>query len=199
MLSSSAYPSTTYAIFFSIAFWAWILFEFWVFFRERGAARDRSSDRGSASLVIVLLIVGITAGLNLPQLAPQFNIRSLFPFFFALGIVLVFAGLLFRFWAIQTLGQFFRTQVMIQQEHRLITTGPYTYLRNPSYTAILVLLTGLGLAIGNWLSAVVLLATGILAYGLRIARVEERALAERFGQEFQDYRKKTWALIPFIW
>ena len=40
---------------------------------------------------------------------------------------------------------------------------------------------------------------GRLWYASRIALVEERALAEQFGQEFQDYKKHTWALIPFIW
>lgn len=88
---------------------------------------------------------------------------------------------------------------MIQERHQLITSGPYKYLRNPSYTAVLVILMGLGLGIGNWLSILVLLAAGVLAYVSRVALVEERALVEQFGKEFQDYKKKTWALIPFIW
>jgi protein-S-isoprenylcysteine O-methyltransferase Ste14 len=199
MIGSLAFPSAIYTVILSASFWCWILFEIWVFLRERGTARDSSRDRGSAALVIIVLAAGITLGLNLPHTAPQLNIRNGFAGFFALGIVLVFIGILFRFWSIQTLGKFFRTRVMIQADHKLITTGPYKYLRNPSYTAILIILIGFGFGIGNWASVLVFFAAGVIAYASRIALVEERALAEQFGQEFQDYKKHTWALIPFIW
>ena len=199
MISSMAYPSTIYALIYTASFWIWIAFELWVFVRERGTARDGSRDRGSTVFVIIILGVGIALALNLPHMAPQLNIRNFFAGFFALGIALVFAGILFRFWAIQTLGRFFRTRVMIQEHHQLITSGPYKYLRNPSYTAILIILLGFGFGIGNWLSTLVFFASGVIVYALRIALVEERALAAQFGQEFQDYKKRTWALIPFIW
>ena len=199
MISSITYPSTIYAPVYTASFWCWIIFELWVFVRERGTARDNSRDRGSTFFVIGILSVGIALGLNLPNIEPQFNIRTFFTTFFALGILLIFSGIIFRFWAIRTLGKFFRTRVMIQEQHQLITNGPYKYLRNPSYTAILIILIGFGLGIGNWLSILMFFAAGVVAYALRVALVEERALAEQFGTEFQDYKKKTWALIPFIW
>jgi protein-S-isoprenylcysteine O-methyltransferase Ste14 len=199
MISSIAYPSPIYAIIFTASFWSWIIFEIWVFLRERGTARDSSRDRGSTFLVTFVLAVGIALAFNLPEIAPQFNIQNFFTAFFALGILLIFSGMFFRLWAIRTLGKFFRTRVMIQEQHQLITSGPYQYLRNPSYTAILVILIGFGLGIGNWLSVLVLFAVGLADYGWRIARVEEPALAAQFGRAFQDYKKKTWALIPFIW
>src|SRR5512140_1699310 len=140
MFSSPAYPSPIFAYIFSAPFWIWILFEVWVFRRERGAARDSSRDRGSAVGVIAFLIIGITLGINLDALTKSFTIRNGFVPIFALGIALVYAGLALRYWSIQTLGRFFRTRVMIQDEHKLITSGPYRFLRNPSYTAILIVL-----------------------------------------------------------
>jgi protein-S-isoprenylcysteine O-methyltransferase Ste14 len=199
MIPSTAYPSLTYAYVFTASFWCWIAFEFWVFARERGNARDSSRDRGSTFSVILILSIGIALSLNLPHIVPQFSIQNFFAVFFALGIVLVFSGLVFRFWSIQTLGKFFRTRVMIQEKHQLITSGPYKYLRNPSYTAILIIFIGFGFGIGNWFSLLTFFLTGAIAYGLRIALVEEPALARQFGEEFQEYKKKTWALIPFIW
>jgi protein-S-isoprenylcysteine O-methyltransferase Ste14 len=80
----------------------------------------------------------------------------------------------------------------------LITGGPYTYLRNPSYTGALITLVGFGFGAGNWLSIIILLAAGLAVYTRRIA-VEEQALREQFGKTYEDYRKRTWALIPFIW
>lgn len=199
MISSSAYPSGTYTVVYSAAFWFWIVFEVWVFVRERGAAQDSSRDRGSMFFVMLMLGLGVALGLNLPEIAPHFDIGNAFPVFFFVGIGLVIAGILLRFWAIQTLGRFFRARVMIQEQHQLITGGPYRFLRNPSYTALVVIAIGLGLGIGNWLSVITCFAGAVIAYSSRIALVEEPALARQFGSEFQDYKKRTWALIPFVW
>lgn len=199
MITSPVFPSAIYALIYTISFLCWIAFEAWVFLREGRARRDRSRDRGSASLVLLLLSLGIALGFNLPRLAPGYNMQAFFPAFFALGIALIFGGLLFRFWAIRTLGRFFRTRIVIQEQHQLITSGPYRRLRNPSYTAVLMVLLGLGFGIGNWLSVLVFFAAGVIAYATRIALVEEPALMQRFGQEYQDYKKRSWALIPFVW
>jgi len=128
----------------------------------------------------------------------MFNIQSHFAVYFVFGIVLIWAGILFRFWSIQTLGNFFSTRLIIQESHELITTGPYKYLRNPSYTGALTTFIGFGFGIGNWLSTAVLLFTALITYAWRI-RVEDKMLLERFGQTYEDYKKRTWALIPFVW
>jgi protein-S-isoprenylcysteine O-methyltransferase len=79
-----------------------------------------------------------------------------------------------------------------------VTSGPYKYLRNPAYTGALITLVGFGFGAGNWISVIFLLIIGLAAYAWRIA-VEDKALRERFGEEYEDYKKRTWALIPFIW
>jgi protein-S-isoprenylcysteine O-methyltransferase len=196
MLRFATYPSLIYAIAFTISFCCWFLFEVWVYSRDRGMARRDS--RGSGLTVVIALAIGITLALNMPGIAPVFNIRGHFTVYFVLGIVLLWAGILFRFWSIQTLGRLFSTRLVIQERHQLITTGPYKYLRNPSYTGALVTFIGFGLGVGNWLSAAVLLFAGLMAYVWRI-RDEERMLFEQFGQTFEEYKRRTWALIPFVW
>ncbi len=190
--------SPAYALIFSTVFCFWVAFELWVFSRDRKAKLKNTPNQGSGRWVILALVAGIGLGFNLPNTAPQFAIRYYPVIMFCLGLALVGAGILFRFWAIRTLGEFFRTKIIIQQEHRLITAGPYRYLRHPSYTGTLVTLIGFGLAIGNWLSLFVLLTAGLAAYAWRV-RVEEQVLRERFGPAFDDYRQRTWALIPFVW
>jgi protein-S-isoprenylcysteine O-methyltransferase Ste14 len=92
----------------------------------------------------------------------------------------------------------FRVTVTTQDDHRLIDTGPYRRLANPSYTGAVATLTGLGLAIGNGVSVAALLLLPIAAFAFRI-RVEEASLACRFGEVFTRYRTARWALIPFVW
>ncbi len=196
MFLYSSYPSIAYGIIFTVSFWAWFLFEMWVYSRDRGKDRPRSA--GGGGRVFIAVVLAITLAVNLPRLAPAWDIRSYFVPIFVVGIVLIWAGLLFRFWSVQTLGRLFSTKLVIQQGHQLITQGPYKYLRNPSYTGALVTFAGIGLGTGNWLSFAVMLLMALIVYALRI-RVEDRMLSQAFGQEYADYRQRTWALIPFIW
>ena len=81
---------------------------------------------------------------------------------------------------------------------KLVTRGPYRLLRHPAYTGGILVFAGVGLSTGNWISfAAALLAVG-LAYAWRI-HVEEIALRERFGAEFEAQRRRTWAVIPLLW
>ena len=119
------------------------------------------------------------------------------PLFYG-ALVMIWVGMAFRLWAILTLGRFFRTSVLMHDDHRLITSGPYHVLRHPSYTGSLVTLAGAGLAMGNWLSVLIAIMLPLPAFVRRI-RVEEQALATRFGDAFEEQKRRTWALFPFIW
>jgi protein-S-isoprenylcysteine O-methyltransferase Ste14 len=196
MFQFANYPSPVYSIAFSISFWSWLLFEIWVFSRDRG--KGRRDAHGNGRWVLLALAIGIIVGLNMPAVAPMLNIQGSVTACFIFGIGLMWAGILFRFCSIQTLGKYFSTRLVIQERHELITTGPYRYLRNPSYTGALVTFLGMGLAAANWLSAIILLFTGLISYVWRI-KVEDRMLLEQFGRTYEDYKRRTWALIPFVW
>ncbi|MEL6536953.1 MAG: isoprenylcysteine carboxylmethyltransferase family protein [Bacteroidota bacterium] len=114
------------------------------------------------------------------------------------GMILVPLGLWFRWWAVRTLGQYFTVKVSILDGHTLLQTGPYRRLRHPSYTGMLVYYTGLGLAMHNVVSLVVLVVLPLVAIVYRVVG-EERALEGHFGQVYRDYRKYTWRLIPWIY
>jgi protein-S-isoprenylcysteine O-methyltransferase Ste14 len=114
------------------------------------------------------------------------------------GEALFVAGLTLRLWAVVTLGRFFKVMVSIQEHHTVIRSGPYRVLRHPSYTGLLLLLAGLGLALGTWLgllAIIVLPAVGLL---VRI-RVEESALLGALGEEYATYAAETRRLIPGVW
>jgi len=190
------YPSILYTVVLSVSYWSWIAIEIWLIARERSDANAVSQDRGSRNLLIVSWVIGIVLGIfTVPYVLPQFTVHTKLV---SIGVAIVWAGILLRLWAIQTLGSFFNTRVVMHQEQRLITSGPYHYLRNPSYTGTLMTFLGFGIAIGNWISLITLLLFGVIPYIRRIV-VEDQALTARFGHAYEEYRQRTWSLIPFIW
>ncbi|MFC1977362.1 protein-S-isoprenylcysteine O-methyltransferase [Chloroflexota bacterium] len=85
----------------------------------------------------------------------------------------------------------------IKEEQKLITTGPYKYIRHPMYTAFWLWAIFQGISLSNWL----VLAIGILSFGIMyFARVkhEEQLMIEEFGEEYKAYMKKTGRLFPKI-
>ncbi len=195
---AATYSSPIHSIILYAGFLCWVIFEIWVLSRERGTGRSSARDRGSTAFVIVVIVAGLLLAFNAPRIVPALDVGRGLAIVVAVGVVLIWGGMIFRYFAIRTLGEFFRTQVIIQQSHELITTGPYTYLRNPGYTGSTITLVGFGFAVGNWMSVSVLVAATLIAYSRRIP-VEEQALRDRFGAEYDEYRKRTWALIPLVW
>ena len=114
------------------------------------------------------------------------------------GLVMLILGLGLRWTAILTLGTKFSTNVAIHARQTLRTTGPYRWVRHPSYTGMLVIFTAIGLYERNWISLGILLIFPTAALLYRIY-VEEKALAEAFGEQYLNYRKVTWRLLPGIY
>jgi protein-S-isoprenylcysteine O-methyltransferase Ste14 len=79
----------------------------------------------------------------------------------------------------------------------VVDRGAYRYVRHPSYTAGLILFIGVGLALGNWLSLLVLTLVVGLVYGYRV-RVEERALLAVLGDPYRQYMMRTQRFVPFL-
>jgi protein-S-isoprenylcysteine O-methyltransferase Ste14 len=63
---------------------------------------------------------------------------------------------------------------------------------------VIVTVVGIGLALGNWLSLLAMAILPTLAIAFRM-RVEERALAEQFGERYQDFCKTRRAVLPIVW
>jgi protein-S-isoprenylcysteine O-methyltransferase len=183
---------------FWISYAAWALFEFWVFSRDRHAVRGRKRDGGSIFVLVALIVLAIFTAFLSPWLAPWARIAIRSPVVPALAALMLWSGMALRLWAILTLGRFFRTTVTVQDDHRLVTAGPYRVLRHPAYTGAIVTICGIALFMNNWLSFLGALVLVLIGYGIRI-RVEERALRERFGDAFREQRARSWAILPFVW
>ena len=185
------------AIFWS-SYVAFCFVTIWVQSRERGKAKGDSRDRGSRAGIYVLSFVGAVFAFGGPFLLPDARIQLPRAALFYTAMALFWAGTVLYPWSAVTLGAFFRTSVQLLDGQRLVTRGPYRILRHPAYTAGVLVFTGIGLAMGNWLSLVGAALSVAVAYAWRI-HVEEAALRERFGAEFDAHRKRTWAIIPLVW
>ena len=114
------------------------------------------------------------------------------------GLGIASAGVVLRTWAIVTLGRFFSYDVTIQPGHRVVTAGPYRWVRHPSYAGGLVGLLGLGIALGSVAAVLALVLVPLIGVLIRI-RYEERTLRSALGSEYTAYAAHTPRLIPGIW
>ena len=114
-----------------------------------------------------------------------------------LGVVLFAAGGALRIWPVFVLGHRFSGFVAIQPGHTLVTSGPYRFIRHPSYLGLLVNSLGWSLA---FRSGVGILLTTLLVPPL-VARIcsEEKLLRSEFGDDYNAYCAHTSRLIPGIY
>ena len=161
--------------------------------RDRFGVKLERKDRGSGLVVVTSVIASIF-------IAFAFSVAhfALLPgWVFYPGIALMIGGIFLRQWSIAVLGRYFSILVSIQEGQTIVRKGPYRFIRHPSYTGALLILTGIGLAVQSWGALLVLWIIFAIVYGYRI-RVEEKVLVNRTGEEYSMYMKETKMLIPFI-
>lgn len=115
------------------------------------------------------------------------------------GLVLMILGFVIRGKAIYTLRKYFTVDVSIVKDHKVIHTGEYRFIRHPSYTGVLLTFFGLGWALGNWISFVIIFFPILWAFIRRMNSEEKALLSSPIGNEYSDYMKTTKRLIPKIY
>jgi protein-S-isoprenylcysteine O-methyltransferase Ste14 len=155
----------------------------------------RNRDRGTRVLIAVSLGAAIAAASAATSLAPSLRTPGALR---VLGVIVMWLGLATRVWAVAALGGAFRTTVEVDPDQAVVTAGPYQWIRHPSYAGLLLIVAGLGLALGNWLSVAACLLLPPPALVWRI-HVEEAELSRVLGDPYRAYRARTKRLIPGIW
>jgi protein-S-isoprenylcysteine O-methyltransferase Ste14 len=129
--------------------------------------------------------------------SPLFSMRIL-PFSrttYWVGIAVLFLGLAFAISARRYLGTNWSGTVTVKENHELIRSGPYRWVRHPIYTGILTGVLGTAICRGE-LRGVWGLAICTLGFVLKLRR-EERWMRETFGEEYDRYRAHVPILVPF--
>lgn len=99
--------------------------------------------------------------------------------------------------AVKTLGKQWNIKAQIIEGHELITTGPYKIVRHPIYSALFGLLIVTGYSITQLWAFIIAIVLYFIGTIFR-TRVEEQLLIQHFGDQYEKYKKKVPALIPFI-
>jgi protein-S-isoprenylcysteine O-methyltransferase len=164
---------------------------------QRRSSAATSVDRGS--LRLLLLVGGGSFFLAIKTRAwlPEASFAQLHGSY-TLGTILIVGGLLFRWLAIVSLGRFFTVNVAVANDHRVIESGPYRFIRHPAYLGALLAFLGWGLCLANWVSMLAIVVPAIVTFLWRI-HVEEAALVGALGEDYRAYSSRTKRLIPFVY
>jgi protein-S-isoprenylcysteine O-methyltransferase Ste14 len=112
----------------------------------------------------------------------------------AAGAAITWIGLAFSIWARQHIGRYWSSSVSIRADHQLIRTGPYSRIRHPIYTGVLLGLAGTALADGRYgMILGFLIAVAVLTWK---ALREENLLKSEFGPAFEEHKRATGFFLP---
>jgi protein-S-isoprenylcysteine O-methyltransferase Ste14 len=113
------------------------------------------------------------------------------------GLGLFALGFVGMSWAEAALGRNFSVQVTVQQDHELVTQGPYRTLRHPRYVAIILYNLGVVLAFDSGLALILVAAlTVVLVWRIHD---EEALMRQQFGAAWEAYCRRSGRLIPFLY
>ena len=184
---------------YALLFWAVDAWAFWPEFEIVRRAR-RSGNAKDAKSVQVILLGSSIAFVGAFPLAwvPALQFTGHRVGVFLVGVTLLVSGSFLRRHCWRMLGPSFTGDVRARADQEVVTRGAYAFLRHPSYTAAIMLNTGVGIALGSWASAVILAVASLAVYTYRIA-VEERALLAAIGEPYERFMRTRKRLIPFVY
>lgn len=158
--------------------------------RQYPSAAERISYLGPMVIGLVLFTKRKIDWLN-QVIVPQSDVTL------HLAMALVAMGLGFSIWARWHLGTNWSASVTVKEQHDLIRSGPYGWVRHPIYTGMLA--GGIGTAIAHGeLRAFVGLVL-ITAGFIRKMQIEELRMKETFGERYDKYKAEVYALIPYVY
>jgi protein-S-isoprenylcysteine O-methyltransferase Ste14 len=156
---------------------------------ERGEGRDPGS-------VVPLVLTNLAILIGSPWEAWQLEMPWPRPVAVTVvGLAVMAAGAILRLAAVRSLGRHFTAWVETSAEQELVTTGLYSRVRHPGYLAILVFHAGCALTFASVIG-LALVVCADLPLLLRRTRIEERAMRERFGADYEAYAVETGRLWP---
>lgn len=146
---------------------------------------------------LISFVVAIALALLL-KAAPE-SFKTLLPrnntVWMVLGLVIFCLGLITAVWARVTMGESWGMPMTARKDTKLVTSGPYRFIRHPIYTGMLLMALGSYFDVNNYWLLVFVVAAGFFIYS---AINEEKTLQKQFPKNYLKYKSNTKMLIPFI-
>jgi protein-S-isoprenylcysteine O-methyltransferase len=162
------------------------------------AKRDsRGADKGSLRLIWLVINISMISAMLVALFLP-YGYWAGGKILYWSGFALFAFGLALRWYSIAYLGKFFTVHVAVASDQTVIDTGPYKFVRHPSYTGSLTAFLGLGLCLANVIALAVIMIPITAVFFHRI-RIEEQALQAGLGDAYKNYMVRTKRLVPFVY
>ena len=172
----------------------WLILIVYLTISAVGAKRDTEAHL-SQSLGVMFAII---AAFLLPYL-PIFsfvNFAPVNPVVSCIGVIICVASMAFFIWARQCLGRNWSQTVSAKEGHELVTSGPYRYIRHPMYAGGFLACIASAIVCGGAFIFLLIILGALFLW--RVA-AEDKLMEQQFPNEYPDYKKRTKALIPFVW
>ena len=160
---------------------------------KAGAAAEKQM---SQKVIQSLAVIGFGALLVIPGLDHRFRWSGVSPYAAIAGDLLIVVGFLFVTWVFKE-NSFTSGVIEVAAEQRVITTGPYAWVRHPMYSGFLIMLAGIPIGLGSWYGLLVMIPMTIVIIWRLLD--EERFLGENLVG-YTEYKEKIqFRLIPAVW
>ena len=168
---------------------------FWQPARSGKATHEETSDLSFWLILPGFLVAFFASPLEwmyMPTLMPHLTWMQ------AVGLGLILSAVILGTWTRIHMRGLYSGHVEVTEEHHLVKSGPYRFIRHPGYTGFLLMMLGVAFGYSSLigLAAVPVLLLPGLIYRMN---VEERLLIEQFGDDYRTYSRKSKRLIPGIW
>jgi protein-S-isoprenylcysteine O-methyltransferase Ste14 len=171
-----------------------------VYWTAMAFTAKRTIERSNGIWYRLIFAAGLIGLISLNPLSSKLALNShLWQTTTALGVLtdcIVLAGFAFTVWARITLGRNWSGDVAFKQDHELIESGPYSLVRHPIYTGLILMALGTAINYGQAIGFVLFVVLCIGAW-LKF-RQEEQLMIKHFPEDYAEYKQRVHALIPFV-
>ena len=175
-----------------------------VFYRKRAREEGDVIERREEGIgvMIIRLFIGLSflAVLLLNIFYPRLLFWEKFslPIYFRyIGTAIAIGCVPLFWWIFKNIGKNVSETVLTKEDHELVTSGPYRWVRHPLYSTALLMLFSISITFGDWILLIGSLV-GLIAFRLLVIPAEEKQLLDAFGEKYECYQARTGALFPWI-
>lgn len=144
----------------------------------------------ATAALLLLRVFGSPVSLS-TRLIPDSKVLSI------ASSVLTLIGITIAIIARRRLGENWSSGVVLKEDHELMTTGLYRYVRHPIYSGVLLMGLGTAVVMGK-VYAITVFVVVLVFIGFKVRR-EEKVLTKHFPNEYPGYKSRVKAIIPFVW